>query len=148
MKLTRLNVASADDGDELHFCSTCAFSQVCLSHGYSKSALQDLHVLVEHIGPFRENETIFYEGQDFNAIAAVRGGTVKTTIIDSMGNEQILGFYLPGEVIGLNAIHNNKYPCNAVALDTVMLCRFSFPKMALLATKMPGLQEQLFHLLS
>jgi CRP/FNR family transcriptional regulator len=48
----------------------------------------------------------------------------------------------------LNAIHHAKYPCNAVALDTVMLCRFSFPKMALLASKMPGLQAQLFRLLS
>lgn len=138
----------ADDGDALHFCSTCAFSSACLSQGYDKSSLQELHVLVEHIGPFRENDHIFREGDEFNAIAAVRSGTVKTYIVDSQGNEQVLGFFLPGEVIGLNAIHHAKYPCNAVALDTVMLCRFSFPKMALLATKMPGLQTQLFRLLS
>ncbi|MBP7370351.1 MAG: cyclic nucleotide-binding domain-containing protein [Arenimonas sp.] len=140
--------AIADDGDELHFCSTCAFSSACLSQGYDKTSLQELHVLVEHIGPFRENEHIFREGDEFNAIAAVRSGTVKTYIVDSQGNEQVLGFFLPGEVIGLNAIHHSKYPCNAVALDTVMLCRFSFPKMALLASKMPGLQTQLFRLLS
>ncbi|MEO6173397.1 MAG: helix-turn-helix domain-containing protein [Arenimonas sp.] len=138
----------ADDGDELHFCSTCAFSQACLSHGYDKTQLHDLHVLVEHIGPFHEGEHIFREGDDFNAIAAVRGGTVKTYVLDASGNEQVLGFFLPGEVIGLNAIHHEKYPCNAVALDTVMLCRFSFPKMALLATRMPELQTQLFRLLS
>ena len=41
----------ADDGDALHFCSTCAFSQACLSQGMDKSALMDLHVLVEHVGP-------------------------------------------------------------------------------------------------
>jgi CRP/FNR family transcriptional regulator len=144
----RNSAAVADDGDALHFCSTCAFSSACLSQGYDKSALKELHVLVEHIGPFRENEHIFREGDEFNAIAAVRSGTVKTYIVDSQGNEQVLGFFLPGEVIGLNAIHHAKYPCNAVALDTVMLCRFSFPKMALLATKMPGLQTQLFRLLS
>ena len=51
-------------------------------------------------------------------------------------------------MIGLNAIHHSRYPCNAVALDTAMLCRFSFPKMALLAARMPGLQAQLFRLLS
>ena len=138
----------ADDGDEIHFCSTCAFSQACQSQGYDKTSLQDLHVLVEHIGPFHEGEHIFREGDDFNAIAAVRGGTVKTYVVDTDGNEQVLGFFLPGEVIGLNAIHHAKYPCNAMALDTVMLCRFSFPKMALLASKMPGLQAQLFRLLS
>ena len=54
----------------------------------------------------------------------------------------------PGEVIGLNAIDGEHYPCNAVALDTVMLCRFSFPKMAVLATQLPGLQQHLFRLLS
>ena len=138
----------ADDGDQLRFCSTCAFSDACLSQGYDKSALSELHVLVEHIGPFSEGEHIFREGDEFTAIAAVRAGTVKTYVLDTAGNEQVLGFFLPGEVIGLNAIHQARYPCNAVALDTVMLCRFSFPKMALLATRMPGLQSQLFRLLS
>lgn len=138
----------ADDGDELHFCSTCAFSDACLSQGYDKSALMELHVLVEHVGPFREGEHIFREGDEFNAIAAVRAGTVKTYVLDASGHEQVLGFHLPGEIIGLSAISHARYPCNAVALDTVMLCRFSFPKMALLATRMPGLQAQLFRLLS
>ncbi len=140
--------AAADDGDQLHFCTTCAFSDACLSQGYDKSALLDLHVLVEHIGPFHEGEHIFREGDHFNAIAAVRVGTVKTYVLDASGHQQVLGFHLPGEIIGLSAISQSRYPCNAVALDTVMLCRFSFPKMALLATRMPGLQAQLFRLLS
>ena len=138
----------ADDGDELHFCSTCAFSSACLSQGYDKTALNDLHVLVEHVGPFAEGQHLFREGDAFTAIAAVRAGTVKTYVVDHAGHEQVLGFHLPGELIGLNAISNARYPCNAVALDTVMLCRFSFPQLALLATRMPGLQEQLFRLLS
>ena len=138
----------ADDGDEYTFCSTCAFSAACLSEGYDKSELRDLHVLVEHVGPFREGDHIFREGDPFNAIAAVRAGTVKTYVNDANGREQVLGFFLPGEVIGLNAIHAARYPCNAVALDTVMLCRFSFPMMATLAGRMPGLQRHLFNLLS
>ena len=138
----------ADDGDELRFCSTCAFSDACLSQGFDKASLNDLHVLVEHIGPFAEGEHIFREGDPFTAIAAVRAGTVKTYVLDAAGHEQVLGFFLPGEVIGLNAIHHSHYPCNAIALDMVMLCRFSFPKMALLAARLPGLQAQLFRLLS
>lgn len=138
----------ADDGNELRFCSTCAFSDACLSQGFDKASLMDLHVLVEHVGPFHEGDHIFREGDEFNAIAAVRAGTVKTSVHDASGHEQVLGFHLPGEIIGLNAIHGARYPCDAIALDTVMLCRFSFPKMALLATRMPGLQAQLFRLLS
>jgi CRP/FNR family transcriptional regulator, anaerobic regulatory protein len=139
---------TADDGDELRFCSTCAFSAACLGSGYDKAQLRDLHVLVEHIGPFREGEHIFREGDPFNAIAAVRGGTVKTYVTDTEGREQVQGFFLPGEVIGLSAISKARYPCNAVALDSTLLCRFSFPNIAALAIRMPGLQQHLFRLLS
>lgn len=138
----------ADDGDEFHFCSTCAFSAACIESGYDKAHLRDLHVLVNHVGPFREGDHIFREGDAFGAIAAVRAGTVKTYVNDAEGREQVLGFFLPGEIIGLNAISQSRYPCNAVALDSVMLCKFSFPNIAALAARMPGLQQQLFRLLS
>ena len=137
----------ADDGSAVMFCSTCAFSSACRSQGLSKAQLRDLHILVDHIGPFGPGEYLFREGDDFDAIAAVRAGTVKTYIVDSHGREQVQGFFLPGEVIGLNAIHQARYPANAVALDTVTVCRFSFPKMATLAAKLPGLQQHLFRLL-
>lgn len=138
----------ADDGDAFTFCSTCAFSSACMAEGMDKSQLRDLHVLVEHVGPFAPGDHVFREGDAFTAIAAVRAGTVKTYVVDAQGREQVQGFFLPGEVIGLNAIHNQRYPANAVALDTVTLCRFSFPQMALLATRLPGLQQHLFRLLS
>ena len=138
----------ADDGNELRFCSTCAFSQACMDEGMDKASLGELHVLVEHIGPFRAGEHIFREDDPFEAIAAVRAGTVKTYVVDRDGHEHVHGFHLPGEVIGLNAIDGDRYPCNAIALDTVMLCRFSFPKISVLATRLPGLQRQLFRLLS
>lgn len=140
--------AIADDGDALRFCSTCAFSAACIEQGYDKSRLEELHVLVAHVGPYEEGTHIFREGDPFEAIAAVRAGTVKTYVNDSDGREQVLGFFLPGEVIGLNAISHARYPCNAVALDSVMLCRFSFPNIAALASRMPGLQQHLFRLLS
>ena len=139
---------AADDGDALSFCSTCAFSEACLSQGMDKRELGDLHVLVEHVGPLHAGDHVFRKGDPFEAIAAVRAGTVKTYVVDSEGREHVLGFYLPGEVIGLDAIDGDHYPCNAIALDTVALCRFSFPRMAELAARVPGLQQQLFRLLS
>lgn len=138
----------ADDGNDWVFCSTCAFSQVCLSEGMGKGDLRDLHMLVEHVGPLQPGDYVFREGAPFNSIAAVRAGTVKTFLVDHHGREQVLGFHLPGELIGLNAIDGDRYPCDAVALDTVMLCRFSFPRIAMLASRMPTLQQQLFRLMS
>ena len=137
-----------DDGDAIRFCSTCAFSQACLAEGMDKSELRDLHMLVEHVGPLPPGAHIFREGQPFDAIAAVREGTVKTWRVDREGREQILGFHVAGEVIGLSAIDGERYPCHADALDTVQLCRFSFPKIATLAARLPGLQKELFRLLS
>lgn len=138
----------ADDGSEARFCSTCAFSGACVAAGYDKAHLRDLHVLVEHIGPFRAGEHIFRAHDPFRAIYAVRAGLVKTVAVDPEGNEQVLGFYLPGEVVGLNAIYPEHYPCDAVTLETAYFCRFSFPAISALAARMPGLQQQLFRLLS
>ena len=137
-----------DDGDALHFCSTCAFGSVCLPAGVDKRALQDLHMLVEHVGPYRAGDVVFHQGSPFSAIFAVRSGVVKTRRAEETGREQVLGFHLPGEVVGLNAIHPARYPCDAVALDTVYVCRFSFPALATLAGKIPDVQQRLFELLS
>ncbi len=138
----------ADDGDEAHFCGTCAFSSACIAAGYNKPELAQLQCLVEHVGPFRAGEHIFRTGDPFRAIFAVRSGTVKTRMVDKEGREQVLGFYLPGEVIGLNAIYPEHFPCDAVALDTSFFCRFSFPAMSALASRIPAVQKHLFRLLS
>ncbi|WP_329743378.1 helix-turn-helix domain-containing protein [Dyella sp. A6] len=138
----------ADDGDETRFCGTCAFSSACVAAGYQKPDLAELQCLVEHVGPFRTGDHVFRTRDPFRAIFAVRSGTVKTRIFDQDGHEQVLGFYLPGEVIGLNAIYPEHFPCDAVALDTAFFCRFSFPAMSALAARLPALQQHLFRMLS
>jgi CRP/FNR family transcriptional regulator len=138
----------ANDGNEYTFCSTCAFGSVCVGRGVDKIGLTELHCLVEHVGPYRPGASIFRTGDRFAAIYAVRSGTVKTRLVDMDGREMILGFYLPGELVGLNGIHPEIYPCDAVALDTVEVCRFSFPALARLASRIPEVQKELFRRLS
>ncbi|MDN5925002.1 MAG: helix-turn-helix domain-containing protein [Xanthomonadales bacterium] len=138
----------ADDGTDVTFCSTCAFSSACIDSGYGKPELAELHCLVEHIGPFAPGSHVFRTGDPFRAIFAVRSGTVKTVVVNREGHEQVLGFYLPGEVIGLNAIYPEHYPCEAVTLEAASFCRFSFPAMSALAARMPSVQQHLFRLLS
>src|SRR3546814_9640094 len=79
-----------------------------------KASLMDLHMLVEHVGPLHAGEHVFRVGDPFEAIAAVRAGTVKTYVVDRDGRKHVLGFHFPGEVIGLDAIAGDNYPCNAV----------------------------------
>lgn len=137
-----------DDGDAERFCTTCVFGRVCLPKGYSKHALHRLHCLIEHVGPFQAGQTVFRIHEPFNAVYSVRAGLVKTVLIDERGREQVLGFYTPGEMIGLDAVHTARYSCSAIALDTTLLCRFSFGAMANLAQEMPDLQHTLFQLMS
>jgi CRP/FNR family transcriptional regulator len=139
---------AAEDGDETRFCSTCVFGRVCLPHRVDKAALHELHCLVEHSGPYQPGEHVFRIGDPFNAVYAVRSGMIKTSYYDDSGREQVLGFHLPGEMVGLNAIHPAKYPCDAVALDAAYVCRFSFGALATLAARLPEVQRELFRLLS
>jgi CRP/FNR family transcriptional regulator len=92
------NMVAADDGDDLHFCSTCAFGSVCLPAGVDKTALRELHMLVEHTGPYRAGDLVFRKGERFAAIFAVRGGVVKTRHLDDDGHEQVLGFTCPAMI--------------------------------------------------
>ncbi len=138
----------ADDGDAETFCSTCAFSSACRAAGYGKADMAELQCLIEHVGPFERGDYVFRTGDAFRAIYAVRSGIVKTVLVDAEGQEQVLGFYLPGEVVGLNAIYPEHYPCDAVALETTEFCRFSFPAMSALAARVPTVQQHLFRLLS
>lgn len=138
----------ADDGDEENFCTTCAFGALCTAQGVDKAGLRALHCLIEHVGNYRAGEAIFRTGDRFGAVYAVRHGTVKTRLVDIEGRELVLGFHLPGELVGLNAIHPEAYPCDAIALDAVEVCRFSFPALATLAARVPGIQQELFRRLS
>lgn len=137
-----------NDGDDATFCTSCAFSGACLAAGYGKTDLRELHCLVEHVGPYAVGEVVFRTRDPFRAIYAVRTGTVKTVAVNRDGHEQVLGFYLPGEMVGLNAIYPEQYPCDAVALEATQLCRFSFPAMSALAARLPKVQHHLFRLLS
>jgi CRP/FNR family transcriptional regulator len=136
------------EGDATRFCQACAFSKACQSEGYGKRELAALQCVVEHVPVVRNGEHVFRRGEPFRALYAVRSGSVKTSIFTRDGREQVLGFYLPGEVVGLNGIYPESYPCDAVALERSSFCHFAFPAMSTLATSLPVVQQHLFRLLS
>lgn len=144
---TRHELDAGADGVS-DFCRSCALSSACAMVGYGKPELSPLYRLMEHLGPYRAGEAVFRQGEAFEAVYAVRAGTVKTCVHDAQGREHVLGFYLPGEVIGLEAVYPGRFPCNAVALEDAQFCRFSFEAMSALATRQPAVQQHLFRLLS
>ena len=79
-----------------------------------------------------KGEGLFRAGQPFHAAYAVKSGTFMSYCLLEDGEEQVLGFHLPGELIGLDAIKDGKYPYSAKALETGSICELYFNDLALL----------------
>lgn len=129
-------------------CSDCSVHELCLPLGLDRPEMERLEGLVERVGPLHENDHLYRVTDPFQHIFAVRSGTVKTYVNDEQGREHVLGFHIPGELVGLDAIYPEEHQCNAMAVDTVLACRLSYNELTSLAGKLPGLQKQLFRLMS
>lgn len=129
-------------------CSECSVHELCLPLGLDRPDMERLEGLVERVGPLHENDHLYRMADPFQHIYAVRSGTVKTYVNDEQGREHVLGFHIPGELVGLDAIYPEKHQCSAMAVDTVFACRLSYSDLTSLAGKLPGLQKQLFRLMS
>ena len=116
--------------------------------GLPPDDLQRLEKLVTTRGPVNEGEHLFRIGDPLRDIFAVRGGYFKSYLVEASGREQVLGFHLPGELIGLDAIWPQRHQCNAVALITASVCELPYAKVADLGREVPGLQNSMLRLLS
>ncbi|MHB8423538.1 MAG: helix-turn-helix domain-containing protein [Gammaproteobacteria bacterium] len=129
-------------------CSSCSLAELCLPMGLSPQDLQRLDSIVQPTGPLHAGAHLYRVDTPFHALYAVRSGYLKTYIVDETGREQVLGFHLPGELVGLDAIYPNRHQCNAMALDTVTVCVLQYADIAALALQVPSLQKQIFRLMS
>ena len=129
-------------------CGTCTLAELCLPMGLPHDDMRRLEALIASRGPIGEGEHVFRIGDPLRALFAVRGGFFKTYLIEASGREQVLGFHLPGELIGLDAIWPQKHQCNAVALSTATVCELPYVALTELSEKLPGLQQSMLRLLS
>jgi len=129
-------------------CSQCALGKLCLPVGLDAKDMAELETIIESSSPYKDNESVYLSEQPFDRIFAVKSGVFKTVVIDANGNEHIVGFHLPGELFGLDAIYPQKYISSAVALGTSSVCGINYNELESLATKLPSLQRQLFSLMS
>jgi len=129
-------------------CSRCSLQDLCLPVGVSAQDMDTLDNLVETLGPMHSGDHLFHQGDAFFAIYAVRSGCVKSYVDSEDGEEQVLGFHLPGELVGLDAIYRGMHQCSAMTLDTAMVCRLPFDELSRMTREVPSLQRQLFRLMS
>jgi CRP/FNR family transcriptional regulator len=121
---------------------------VCLPSGLSSADLSCLDEIVTVKRRVARGATLYHNGDGFDALYAVRSGAFKTVGVSSNGEEKITGFYLSGEVMGLDAISSERHNFRAVALEDSEVCAIPFLKLEEVARRVPSLQHQLFRMLS
>jgi len=129
-------------------CRTCSLMELCLPMGLTSDDILALENIVHVKGPLDRGGHLYREGDAFQAIYAVRTGALKTYSIDADGREHVLGFHLPGELLGLDAIYPRYNRCSAVALASSSVCVLPFSQLAELAQKVAGLQATILRLMS
>lgn len=129
-------------------CKNCKLHQLCLPLGLEKNDMDQLDDIIKRTKPYQKGEYLFQHGDNFDALYAVRSGSVKTFSQDDNGDEQITGFYLAGEMMGLDAVHEGSHPCSAIALETTSVCKIPFNNLEKLSSQLPSLQHQLLRIMS
>lgn len=129
-------------------CSDCSLFELCLPVALAEEDVERLDQIVQRRRPLTRGDRLYRSGDAFASIYAVRSGALKTLTITKDGEEQVTGFHLPGEIVGLDAISRGKHPCEAVALETTSVCEIPFAQLESLAGKIPGLQHQLLRVMS
>ncbi len=129
-------------------CKSCTVAGICLSTGLHGADLAKLERIVKRTHPLHRGDQLFTRDQPFKSLYVVKSGSIKTFIHNPDGGVQILGFHLPGEFIGLDAIQDNLYACDAEVLETTAVCELPFDKLSELSHLIPDLQTRLLRLLS
>jgi len=129
-------------------CSTCVLGQFCIPVGLSHEELIKVDALVKERISLKKGDVLYRHGNPMSSVYSVRFGTLKTEHCLSDGRSQIIGFHLPGEILGLDAIGDGHHQSDAIALEDSEACIIRFTEFESLASQIPTLQNQFHRILS
>ena len=133
---------ASSHGNKTH-CSTCSLSALCLPIALDSNDLDTLDKVIKRGRPIQKGELLFKQGDTFNAVYAIRTGSVKTFTVAPTGEEQITGFNLASELVGLSGYSQDTYPLSAKVLETTTVCELPIEKLEALCDTIPGLRKQM-----
>lgn len=125
-------------------CSQCSLHETCLPVGMNSNEIERLDHLVGQRRRVRRQEHLYRAGDPFEALYAARLGYFKTAVLHEDGREQVTGFQMAGEILGLDGISTGTHSCNAIALEDSEVCVIPYTQLEELARELPSLQQQ-FH---
>lgn len=129
-------------------CKDCSLAPLCLPLSLTVEDMDSLDEIVKRGRPLKKGEFLFRQGDPFGSVFAVRSGALKTFSITDAGEEQITGFHLPSELVGLSGMDTETYPVSAQALETTSVCEIPFERLDELSEQLPQLRRQLMRLMS
>jgi CRP/FNR family transcriptional regulator len=143
-----LPVSASNDARLRRVCERCRLRDLCFPVALSDEDVLRVRRSVVHIGPLLAGEYLFHIGDRFRAIYAVREGCLETCRNTRSGRKEVIRFHLAGELLGLDAIHTQSHPCDAIALEESTVCALPYKILTGLAWDQPALHEELIRLMS
>jgi len=124
-------------------CGNCNLRELCLPQALSKEDMTRFERVVYARRRLKQGEALFAAGDPFKAIYAIRSGFIKTSIVDGEGREQVTGFSMGGELLGLEGIGTGSYNGSAIALEDSEICVLPYALIEEMANELPSLQRRM-----
>ncbi|MCO6504044.1 MAG: fumarate/nitrate reduction transcriptional regulator Fnr [Snodgrassella sp.] len=131
-----------------NLCEKCSFHVLCMPVILKDKELDELNSVIRHSRRLKKGEYLFRAGESFRSIFAVRTGFFKTIVNSQDGRDQVTGFFMSGELLGLDGICNNHHSCDAVALEDSEVCELPFIHLEQAGTLIPSIQTHFYKLMS
>lgn len=122
-------------------CSTCSMQRICMPSDLSPVDYERLDAIICSTRSVRRGETLFRCSDPFQSLYAVRSGCFKTVVMHREGHEQVTGFHLPGDALGLDGVSADRHTCDAIALEDSVVCIIPFDLLELLCREVRALQH-------
>lgn len=129
-------------------CSSCGLRELCLPGGIDPRDMGRIDNLVNHRRKLKRGEHLYRAGATLASLYAIRSGTMKSCVLHEDGREQVAGFHMMGDLLGLDAISGGRHMCDIVALEDCEVCEIPFSTLEQLSRELPPLQHQLHRIMS
>ena len=129
-------------------CSNCNLRELCMPVDLSPADLERIDTLVGTRRKITRGESLYHNGESFNSLYAIRTGFFKTSVTLEDGREQVTGFQMAGEIMGLDGIVSDHHTCDAVALENAEVCVMPFEKIEELSREVNALQHHVHKIMS
>ena len=134
--------------DRLNCCTTCTLHEICIPSGLDPREMQRLDQLIDHHRRVSRNQVLYRMNDPFTTLYAIRFGQFKTYQLTADGVEQITGFHMPGEFLGMDAISKDCHQCYASALEDSEVCELPFSRLEHLFSEIPVLLRHFHRMMS